>query len=138
VTLGTAALHDCRKGGNHAADGANKRLRLQQFQVCERERQLGRRLDVAVHTNNSLHARIARLRNNVLQDRDHCNRLLQRHTSIVKAAALYTNNLRQENQTKAVIGSIKQKVDTARRTSQVCICVREIGSREQDDCNTSR
>jgi hypothetical protein len=116
-----AALHDCRQGGSHIADEANKKLRLQRFQVCERERQLGRRLDAALHINNSLRAEIARLHHNVLQDRDHCNRLLQRYTSFVEAAAQYDSNLELEIQTKALIRSIKQKAAAVRRISQVCV-----------------
>ena len=120
VAMGKASLHDCRQGGRHAATADNKRLRLQQIQAGERERHMARRLDVVLYTNHSLRGQIASLRDNVLRDRDHCNCLLQRHTAIVEASAQYTNSLQLENETRLLIRSIKQKVDSTTKSSQVC------------------
>lgn len=121
VAMGKASLHDCRQlqGGQDATAGANKRLRLQQLQVCERERHMARRLDVVLHTNHSLRGEIARLRDDVLRDRNHCSTLLQRHATVVEATTQYTNSLQLEKQTSSVNRSIKQKVDSTTKTSQV-------------------
>lgn len=120
VTLGKAALHDCRRGeGRHDGAGANQRLRLYQLQASERQRHVASRLDVVLHTNLSLRERIANMRDTVLQDREHCNTLLQRHTAVVEAASQYTKHLQLENDTNSVARIIRQTVDSMAAVSQV-------------------